>query len=221
MDPFVVTRGSVGGPDMAEWYWANVVVRGRAPHRPRALDIREPPRPRSRSLPSRQAKAQNNLSTCPPEDQTGQVDRLVSAFSSQDRTARKPNIENARIVENEFALAKGWIEASAGLDFARPPGDVPHRRWMQLIDDIARFVDGGFARRAARLGWAALDLFGCDGEKPFARIDRQGLCWLIAGNRLIDLSESGAIIETWTGARLTWRPKPNEPGRVLPWELEL
>jgi hypothetical protein len=69
------------------------------------------------------------------------------------------------------------------------------------------------------LGWTALDLFGCDREKPFARIDRQGLCWLIAGNRLIELSESGAIIETWTGARQTWRRKPSEPGRVPAWEL--
>jgi hypothetical protein len=223
MDPFVATHGCSVGLDLVGWCWADVVVKRRPPDRRQVLDIRQPQKPYLRSLraPPPQAEVQNNLSTCPPEDQTGQVDRLVSAFSSQARTGHKLNIENAPIVESEFALAKGWVEASARLDYARPPADVPLRRWIQLIDDISRFVDGGFARRTARLGWAALDLFGCDREKPFARIDRQGLCWLIAGNRLIDLSESGAIIETWTGARQTWRPKPNEPGRVLPWELEL
>jgi hypothetical protein len=92
---------------------------------------------------------------------------------------------------------------------------------MQLIDDIGRLVDSGFATKAAALGWTALDLFGCDREKPFARIDRQGLCWLIAGNRLIDLSESNAIIETRTGGRQTWHRKPSEPDRVLPWELNI
>jgi len=221
MDHFVVTHGCVGGLDVAEWCWADVVVRRRAHDRPPALDIRELPIPYSRSLrtPSPEAEVQNNLSTCPPEDQTGQVDRLVSAFSSQEETAHNLNIENAPIVESEFALAQGWVEASARLDYARPPADVPLRRWVQLIDDIARFVDGGFARRAARLGWAALDLFGCDREKHFARIDRQGLSWLIAGNRIVDLSGSGAIIETWTGARQTWHRKPSQPGRVLLWEL--
>jgi hypothetical protein len=223
MAPFVVTHGCVRGLDVAEWCWADVVVRQRVPDRPQVLDIRELPTPCSRSLrtPSPPAEVRNNLSTCPPEGQTGQVDRLVSALSSQEETAHKLNIENAQKIENEFGLAQGWVEASARLDYVRPPADVPLRRWMQLIDDIARLVDGGFAQRAARLGWTALDLFGCDPEKPFARIDRQGLCWLIAGNRLIDLSESGAIIETWTGARQTWNRKPSEPGRALPWDLKV
>jgi hypothetical protein len=223
MDPFVVTHGCVGGLDVAEWCWADVVVRRRAHDRPPALDIRELPIPYSRSLrtPSPEAEVQNNLSTCPPVDQTGQVDRLVSAFSSQEETVHKLNIENAPIVEIEFRLAQGWVEAFARLDYARPPGDVPLRRWMQLIDDIARLLDGEFIHKAARLGWTALDLFGCDPEKPFARIDQQGLCWLLAGNRLIDLSESGAIIKTWTGARQTWNRKSREPGRVLPWDLKV
>jgi hypothetical protein len=65
-------------------------------------------------------------------------------------------------------------------------------------------------------------LFGCDRDRPFARIDRQGLCWLIAGNRLVDLSENAAIIETWTGARQTWWRKSSDIGRVLAlgWLLE-
>jgi hypothetical protein len=84
---------------------------------------------------------------------------------------------------------------------------------------VSRFLDGGFAERAAALGWGPFDLFGCDRDRPLARLDQQGLCWLIAGNRLLDIFEGAAIIETWTGARQTYRRKPSEPGRVLPWEL--
>jgi hypothetical protein len=92
-------------------------------------------------------------------------------------------------------------------------------RWQQFVDDARRFLDGGFTERAASLGWDAHDLFGCNCDRPFARFDKQGLCWVIAGSRLVDLSEGAAIIETWTGARQTYRRKPGEPGRVLAWDL--
>jgi hypothetical protein len=39
------------------------------------------------------------------------------------------------------------------------------------------------------------------------------------GDRLIALTENTATIETRTGARQTFRRKPNEPGRVLAWQL--
>jgi hypothetical protein len=63
------------------------------------------------------------------------------------------------------------------------------------------------------------DIFGCDRDRPFARIDQQGLCWLVTGNRVVNLFENAAVIQTWTGQRQTWRRKPSEPGRVLAWEL--
>ena len=127
--------------------------------------------------------------------------------------------ERAAIVEYGAAVPRSWAEGFARLDPARPPADVPLRRWQQFIDDIGRFFDGGFAARAAALGWGPFDIFGCDRDRPFARIDRLGLGWLISGNRLVDLCENTAIIQTWTGTRQTWRRKPSEPGRVLAWEL--
>ena len=183
---------------MAEWCWANV-VRSRAADYARSLDARKYPTSHSRSLrtPS-QAEVRNNLSTCPVEGRAGQVDRLVAALSDQRQATGKPIIENFPIDRDGVCIVRSWIGALAEIDPARPPADVPLKRWVQLIDDISRFISRGFAEKAASLGWTALDLFGCDGEKPFARIDRQGLCWLIAGNRVIDLSESGAVIETWT-----------------------
>jgi hypothetical protein len=206
---------------VAQWCWADLVVRGGVPDRPVVPDIREHSSARRRSscTPSSQAKPQNNLSTSPLNGRPGQVDRSVSGFANQHDTARNAVIEESPTDENDLSPAHGWVEAIARLDSARPPADVPPRRWMQIVDDIRRFVHGGFAEKAAALGWAALDLFGCDREKPFARVDRQGLCWLISGNRLIELFENGATIETWTGARQTWRRKKTEPGRVLAWEL--
>jgi hypothetical protein len=34
------------------------------------------------------------------------------------------------------------------------------------------------------LGWGPFELFGCDSERPFVRIDQAGLLWLLNGNRL-------------------------------------
>ena len=75
------------------------------------------------------------------------------------------------------------------------------------------------ARVAAALGWGPLDLFGCDRDRPFARIDQAGLLWLLNDDKLVALSENSAGIETRTGNRHTYRRKPSEPGRVLAWEL--
>ena len=106
------------------------------------------------------------------------------------------------------------------LNPANPPGDVPPVRWTQFIDDCGRFLDQGWAQRCAALGWGPLDLFGCDRERPFGRIDHQGLLWLLDGNKIVELHRDKAIIQTKTGARQTYRRRPVEVGRiVLAWEL--
>ena len=115
---------------------------------------------------------------------------------------------------------QSWIEGVAKLDAERVPGDVPPRRWRQFIYDAARFLDGGFAAQAAALDWDALDLFGCDQIRPFARIDNAGLVWLLNGDRLVALTELSARIEAKSGATLTYYRKPGETGRVLAWEVQ-
>ena len=127
--------------------------------------------------------------------------------------------ERAAIIEYDAGIPRAWAEGFSRLDPVRPPADVPLRRWQQFIDDVGRFLDSGFVQKATAFGWGPFDIFGCDRDRPFARIDQQGLGWLIAGNRLADLFENTAIIQTWTGARQTWRRKPSEAGRVLAWEL--
>jgi hypothetical protein len=139
------------------------------------------------------------------------ADRALAAWSAAEE-------ERGAIVEHDGAIPRAWAEAFARLDPDRPPGDVPPRRWQRFVDDVGMFLDR-WAAYAAALGWGPHDLFGCDRDRPFARIDRAGLLWLLNGDRLAALSENTATVETRTGARHTYRRKPDEPGRVLAWEL--
>ena len=97
---------------------------------------------------------------------------------------------------------------------------MPPRRWLRFIDDCGRFLDAGWAARAAALGWGPLDLFGCDRERPFARLDHVGLLWLLNGGTMVELHRDRAIVQTARGARQCYRRRPVEVGRVvLAWEL--
>jgi hypothetical protein len=127
--------------------------------------------------------------------------------------------ERTAIVEYDGNITPAWAEGFARLHPDRPPGDVSRKRWLTFLDDIGRFLDSPFCAVAAALGWGPHDLFGCDGDRPFARIDHAGLLWLLNGDKLIALAENAATIERRTGARQTYRRKPCGPSRVLAWEL--
>ena len=127
--------------------------------------------------------------------------------------------ERAAIVEHDGGAPRAWAEALARLDPNKPPRDVPPRRWLRFIDDCGHFLDGGWVARAAVLGWGPLDLFGCDRERPFGRLDHMGLLWLLNGGAVVELQRDQAIIETTGGARQCYRRRPVEVGRVvLAWE---
>ena len=129
--------------------------------------------------------------------------------------------ERAAVIEHDGGAPRVWAEALARLDPARPPGDVPPGLWVRFIDDCGRFLDDGWAHRAEALGWEPLHLFGCDRERPWARIDHAGLIWLLDGHKLVALATDTAVIETATGARQTYRRVAIEAGRaLLAWELE-
>jgi hypothetical protein len=128
--------------------------------------------------------------------------------------------ERAAIVEHDGGAARTWAEGFARLDPDQPLCDVPPHRWQRFVDDVGLFLDSGFAEQAAALGWGPHDLFGCDSDRPLARVDRAGLLWLLKGDKLVALTADTATIEARAGARLTYRRKPDgEPGRVLAWEL--
>jgi hypothetical protein len=128
--------------------------------------------------------------------------------------------ERAAIVEYDADVPRSWAEGYARLDPAHPPTGVPVDRWQSFIDDSGRFLDGGWAKKAASLGWGPLDLFGCDRERCFARIDHAGLLWLLNGDRLVEFDRRMATIERRTGARQTFRRRPVLVEEVgLAWEL--
>jgi hypothetical protein len=127
--------------------------------------------------------------------------------------------ERVAIIEHDGKIPPAWAEGFARLHPDRPPGDVPLRRWQLFVDDVGCFLDSDFCAVAAAFGWGPLDLFGCDRDRPFARIDQAGLLWLLSGGKLIALTENVATIETRTGGRQTYRCKSHDPGRVLAWEL--
>jgi hypothetical protein len=128
--------------------------------------------------------------------------------------------ERAAIGEYDGNVPRAWAEGFARLDPDRPPGYVPPARWRQFIDDIAHFLDSPFCATAASLGWGPHDLFGCDANRPFARIDCAGLLWLLNGERLVALSQDAATIETRTGMKQIFRRRPSDSSHaVLAWEL--
>jgi hypothetical protein len=129
--------------------------------------------------------------------------------------------QRAAIVECHGKIPRVWAEGFARLNPDRSVADVPLHRWQRFVDDVGLFLDSPFCAVAGGLGWGPYDLFGCDRDRPFARIDQAGLLWLLNGDKLIALSENAAGIETRSGERHTYRRKPNEPGRVLAWELAL
>lgn len=155
------------------------------------------------------------------------VDPAFSGASSEppapvsDRGAAirgEAEAEGAANVEDDGAIPREWAEGFARLDPDRAPGDVPPRRWRSFVDDAGAFLDR-WAAQASAFGWSTHDLFGCDRDRPFARVDQAGLLWLVNGDRLVILTAETATIETTTGARQIWRRKPTRPGRLLAWEL--
>lgn len=115
-------------------------------------------------------------------------------------------------------LPSEWRDGLSRLRPDHPPRDVPLRRWQQFIIDARRLVDTGVLARATEHGWTARDLFGCDREKPFARIDQMGLTWLIDGGRVLGMSRSAAVIRTASGAQQTFRRKPTT-GQIPVWGM--
>jgi hypothetical protein len=159
-----------------------------------------------------------------PEWQEGQIDGAADGLSERNLRERAPTWsereeERAAIIEHDGAIPRAWTEGFARLHPDPPAGDVPPRRWQRFVGDVGLFLDSPFCAIAAALGWGPYDLFGCDRDRPFARIDHAGLLWLLDGDKLVALTENTATIERRTGARQTYRRKPSTPGRVLAWEL--
>jgi hypothetical protein len=142
-------------------------------------------------------------------------------FERFEQTLERPETPNDATTDAANVGPRQWAEALARLDPAQQRADVPVGRWRTFIDDCRRFIDAGWAARAAALGWQPHDLFGCDRLRPFARIDRAGLLWLLCGRKLLALASDTAVIETHTGGHQTYyRRSARTEDLVLAWGLD-
>lgn len=158
--------------------------------------------------------------TCPTAGQpAGATVGTISGARETPVPWSESEDERAAIIEYKAGVPRTWAEGFARLHPDHPPADVPPQRWQQFVDDCGQFLDGGFAATAAALGWGTYDLFGCDRDRPFARIDQCGLLWLLNGAWLIALTAETATIEARAGVRQSYRRRPAAPGRVLVWKL--
>jgi hypothetical protein len=147
---------------------------------------------------------------------------VLKASAANRRTSvwGEAEAERAAIVEHDGVIPREWAEGFARLDPDRPPGDVRPQRWLRFVDDVGLFLDSPFCASAAALGWGPYDLFGCDRDRPFARIDHLGLLWLLDGAQVIALTADTATIKRSNGSILTYRRRAGrEPSNVLTWEL--
>jgi hypothetical protein len=169
---------------------------------------------------SASADHHHNRESEPAPAKVAKVAKVEPSVSAEDDALwGDTEEERAAIIEYDGGTTRTWAEALARLDPSHPPCDIPPKRWLRFIDDCGRFLDDEWATCAEALGWGPLDLFGCDRLKPFARINRAGLLWLLDGRKLLALAANVAAIARPSGSNLKYRRCPNEPGSVLAWEL--
>ena len=113
-----------------------------------------------------------------------------------------------------------WVRGVELLRRQARPSGVPQHRWQLFLEDCARFLDPfiGWAVRAAKLGWDAEALFGCDRHRPLDQ-PGAGLLWRVAGGRLTAIYKDWATIDAGDGAQRVFHRRPGTTNVTLPWLL--
>jgi hypothetical protein len=91
------------------------------------------------------------------------------------------------------------------------PDRVDTADWQRAVADGRAFL-AQWGERAAALGWTATDLFGLPPvpEQPapnyqrLARVELLGLCWLLHGRPVTELTTDKAVIATRGGTPVTF-----------------
>jgi hypothetical protein len=95
---------------------------------------------------------------------------------------------------------------------------VPQHRWGVFLNEFDQFIHGrgGWAERAADLGWDTLALFGCHPTRPLDHLNGAGLLWRISGGKITAMQSDWATIEI-NGAQRIIHRRPSPANFVLPW----
>jgi hypothetical protein len=92
--------------------------------------------------------------------------------------------------ETRDVPAGAYREALARLA-ARLPEDVPADRCRRFLADAESFLQN-WSDEANQIGWTAEELFGLHPIAPMARCDRMGLLWMLKGERVVEVTATGA-----------------------------
>src|ERR1051325_7480523 len=103
------------------------------------------------------ANERNEINEITPAGE--QVNSFNSFLSYSPDVGEGEFEERAALVEFGAGVPRAWAEGFAKLSPDRVPADVPPHRGQGFVDDVGRFLDGGFADQASALGWTPLDLF--------------------------------------------------------------
>ena len=127
--------------------------------------------------------------------------------------------ERAAIIEDGTGAPAEWVKGFARINVARRPKDFSPAQWAQVLDDGGRFLDDGWAEKAAEAGWSAKDAFGVHPLAPNARYDAMGLVPLLRGGEIVDLTPRWATIMMPGGNCLTYYLRRTSPVAIALWEV--
>ena len=90
-----------------------------------------------------------------------------------------------------------WVRGVERLHRLPAHAGVPQHRWGAFLNDFDQFIHGrgGWAERAADLGWDTLALFGCHPTRPLDHLNGAGLLWRISGGKITSMETDWATIE--------------------------
>jgi hypothetical protein len=111
-----------------------------------------------------------------------------------------------------------WVRGVERLHRLPAHAGVPQHRWGVFLNDFDQFIHGrgGWAERAADLGWDTLALFGCHPTRPLDHLNGAGLLWRISGGKITAMQSDWATIEI-NGAQRIIQRRPSPANFVLPW----
>ncbi len=85
-------------------------------------------------------------------------------------------------------------------------GDVPLDLMPMLIAD-ARRVHRRYEAELLAKGWSIPAIYGCDVDRPWARIDRAGVVFFLRDRKIVVIDPDRVVIEDIDGSRLTHRKR--------------
>lgn len=116
-----------------------------------------------------------------------------------------------------------WRDGARLIAASPAPLDWPASAWERFTRALPGFM-GTWAPQAAALGWGTLDLFGCNPQAPYARLDTQGLVLGLHDVEVVAMSERSATVglrDSQNGRRMTCyrRPVAVLTGAVPVWRI--